>query len=135
MRNFDDRAERLKVVPHGYKKIVDVCGSKWPRNLPVIAAAAYMGMSERRFRAEPQLAGLIQLQFGVEIVDKVQLDLLQDELSFGSQKPFGMTDNITLKEEKSNEEITDCGVRVRDGDGLLRGAVADLRAEEPAREI
>lgn len=90
MRNFDDRAERLKVVPHGYKKIVDVCGSKWPRNLPVIAAAAYMGMSERRFRAEPQLAGLIQLQFGVEIVDKVQLDLLQDELSFGAS-PAGST--------------------------------------------
>lgn len=86
MRNFDDRAERLKVVPHGYKKIVDVCGSKWPRNLPVIAAAAYMGMSDRRFRAEPRLAGLIQLQFGVEIVDKVQLDLLQDELSFGASR-------------------------------------------------
>ena len=38
MRNFDDRAERLKVVPHGYKKIVDVCGSKWPSRRAAVEA-------------------------------------------------------------------------------------------------
>ena len=33
------------------------------------------------------------------------------------------------KKEKSNEEISDCRFHFRDGDGVLRGAVADLRAE------
>lgn len=49
-----------------------------------------------------------------------------------------------LKQEKEKNDDTqtenwteaaDSGVCVRDGNGVLRGAVADMRAEESAREI
>ena len=50
--------DHLAVVPRGYKKIVDVCGLRWPRSMPVVAAAAYIGLTEFRFRSEPELAKL-----------------------------------------------------------------------------
>ena len=74
-------SDHLAVVPRGYKKIVDVCGLRWPRSMPVIAAAAYIGLTEFRFRQEPELAKLIQTVFGAEVVDRFELDELMDRMT------------------------------------------------------
>ena len=73
--------DHLAVVPRGYKKIVDVCGLRWPRSMPVVAAAAYIGLTEFRFRQEPELEKLIQTVFGAEVVDRFELDELMDRIT------------------------------------------------------
>lgn len=73
--------DHLAVVPRGYKKIVDVCGLRWPRSMPVVAAAAYIGLTEFRFRQEPELEKLIQTVFGAEVVDRFELDELMDRMT------------------------------------------------------
>ena len=78
--------DHLAVVPRGYKKIVDVCGLRWPRSMPVIAAAAYIGLTEVRFRQEPELAKLIQTVFGAEVVDRFELDELMDRMTKNHRK-------------------------------------------------
>ena len=78
--------DHLAVVPRGYKKIVDVCGLRWPRSMPVIAAAAYIGLTEFRFRQEPELAKLIQTVFGAEVVDRFELDELMDRMTKNHRK-------------------------------------------------
>ena len=78
--------DSLATVPRGYKKIVDVCGLRWPRSMPVIAAAAYIGLTEFRFRSEPELAKLIQTVFGAEIVDRFELDELMDRMTLKHRK-------------------------------------------------
>lgn len=82
-REYEDR---LAIVPRGYKKIVDVCGLRWPRAMPVIAAAAYIGLTEFRFRSEPELAKLIQTVFGAEVVDRFELDEMQDRITEAHRK-------------------------------------------------
>lgn len=79
-------SDHLAVVPRGYKKIVDVCGLRWPRSMPVIAAAAYIGLTEFRFRQEPELAKLIQTVFGAEVVDRFELDELMDRMTLKHRK-------------------------------------------------
>lgn len=78
--------DHLAVVPRGYKKIVDVCGLRWPRSMPVVAAAAYIGLTEFRFRSEPELAKLIQTVFGAEVVDRFELDELMDRMTSNHRK-------------------------------------------------
>ncbi len=78
--------DHLAVVPRGYKKIVDVCGLRWPRSMPVVAAAAYIGLTEFRFRQEPELEKLIQTVFGAEIVDRFELDELMDRITSNHRK-------------------------------------------------
>lgn len=79
-------SDHLAVVPRGYKKIVDVCGLRWPRSMPVIAAAAYIGLTEFRFRQEPELAKLIQTVFGAEVVDRFELDEFMDRMTSNHRK-------------------------------------------------
>lgn len=78
--------DHLAVVPRGYKKIVDVCGLRWPRSMPVVAAAAYIGLTEFRFRQEPELEKLIQTVFGAEVVDRFELDELMDRMTSDHRK-------------------------------------------------
>lgn len=78
--------DHLAVVPRGYKKIVDVCGLRWPRSMPVVAAAAYIGLTEFRFRQEPELEKLIQTVFGAEVVDRFELDELMDRITSNHRK-------------------------------------------------
>nr|DAL71783.1 MAG TPA: hypothetical protein [Caudoviricetes sp.] len=79
-------SDHLAVVPRGYKKIVDVCGLRWPRSMPVVAAAAYIGLTEFRFRQEPELEKLIQTVFGAEVVDRFELDELMDRMTSDHRK-------------------------------------------------
>lgn len=78
--------DHLAIVPRGYKKIVDVCGLRWPRSMPVVAAAAYIGLTEFRFRQEPELEKLIQTVFGAEVVDRFELDELMDRMTSNHRK-------------------------------------------------
>lgn len=78
--------DHLAIVPRGYKKIVDVCGLRWPRSMPVVAAAAYIGLTEFRFRQEPELEKLIQTVFGAEVVDRFELDELMDRMTLKHKK-------------------------------------------------
>ena len=72
--NEKPRKESIDFVEHGLKTIVRLCDSKWPRLLPIQLAAAYCGLSQKRFREDPFLKTMIRTPFGVEIVDKEELD-------------------------------------------------------------
>lgn len=63
------------------RSIAAACGDKWPALLRVPIAAAYVGMTEYRYRRIPQLASLIEVVWGMEVVRKSALDDILDQLA------------------------------------------------------
>lgn len=51
-----------------------ICGEKWPRRLPEGLAAAYCGMTLKKFKTIPELFSLIYASCGELVCDRNDLD-------------------------------------------------------------
>ena len=63
----------------GTQTVAKICGSRWPRLMPLTWAAAYCGMNLARFKSVPELAGFIHEAAGEMVVDKDNLDMWIDK--------------------------------------------------------
>lgn len=51
-----------------------ICGEKWPRRLPEGLAAAYCGMTLKKFKTIPELLTLLYSSCGDIVADREDLD-------------------------------------------------------------
>lgn len=61
-----------------------VCGERWGRLLTVQLAAGYCSMTIGQFKANPHLAATIKKIYGLERVDRFDLDNAIDEAKGGA---------------------------------------------------